>query len=72
MAARIYSREALDTALAAYKCRFVADLGNGAHLWETGWKEPFTLYCDRDYYDEHQYALALAFVARSMPEGWKP
>lgn len=67
-----FSRAELERRLAPYKCKLIAEFGDGIELWETGWHEPFTLYPDNGYYDDFQYRRVIFLVGKTMPPGWSP
>jgi hypothetical protein len=78
IAIRLLSAEQFSKRLAPYGCRKIADLAPGLELWETGWKEPFTLTPEvrsfhgvKEYwYDEWQFKSAFAVVGDTMPPDW--
>lgn len=64
------TRAELERKLAPYKCRKVADVAPGIELWETGWKEPFTLAPEDDYYDDFDYRRVIFLIGKTMPPTW--
>jgi hypothetical protein len=71
IAVRLFARGEIVTKLGPYKCRHLADLGDGLEIWETGWNYPFTLQSEGGRYDEWQYRRILASViATTMPPDW--
>ena len=71
-AVRALPRAVLEERLKIYGCRFIRSLPDGTQLWETGWKEPFTLVPEPDgKYDEWQYfQLVARVIAKTMPPDW--
>jgi hypothetical protein len=66
------SRDELQKRLAAYGCKFRADIGGGRDLWIAGWGEPFVLrrWRDTENYHESDCLDVALFVLRSMPFEW--
>jgi hypothetical protein len=72
IAVRFLSRAELERKLSPYRCTKVADVAPCVELWETGWREPFTLSTDNDgRYDEWEYRrILISVVAQTMPANW--
>lgn len=72
-AVRLLSREELEKRFRPYRCRFLADIGAGIELWETGWGFAFTLTPENGLYDEWDYTRVLSYViGKTIPPGWSP
>lgn len=70
-AVRLFSQEEIARRLAPYKCKLVMKITDHADLWETGWKEPFTLYHELEAgYSQDQLGLFLVFIGKTMPPDW--
>jgi hypothetical protein len=70
-ATRLLDRETLEKRLSPYKCRCVQAYPSGLEIWETGWKEPFTLWAENGKYDEWLYFKLLGgIIAQTMPPSW--
>jgi hypothetical protein len=71
VAARIISYGEMLARLATYKCERITQYPSGLEVWETGWKEPFTLWAENGSYSELQYfRLIGGLIAQTMPVGW--
>lgn len=73
IAVRLIPRAEILKKLSPYGCRYIRTDNAGFELWETGWKEPFTLHPERDgVYDEWQYReILVKIIAGTMPPGWE-
>ena len=71
-ALRRLTRAELESRLAYYKCRQIAEVAPGIELWVTGWDVPFTLMPEDGYYDEFDYRRAIFLIGKTMPPGWPP
>ena len=66
-AIRALSHAEFTARLNTYGCHFIRKLDDGSELWETSWKEPFTIRADTDgSYDEWEY-LRLEVVKALKP-----
>lgn len=70
-AVRLYNLATFTRALAPYKCKLVFKHEAGFEVWETGWKQAFTVRPDPpQMYSEDQLTRAIVVIAESMPDGW--
>jgi hypothetical protein len=69
---RIITFEELSRRLQPYRCRRLSTFPSGLENWETGWREPFTLWVEKGGgYDEWQYfTLVGGLIAQTMPPNW--
>jgi hypothetical protein len=71
VAVRFIDRAELEKRLAPYKCRLIQAHASGLEIWETGWSEPFTLWCENGRYEEWAYFKLLAdVIGPTMPATW--
>jgi hypothetical protein len=72
MAVRRFDLEEIKKLFEPNECRMVAVVCQDprVELWETGWKEPFTLSPEGGYYSEFEWRKAQVLFAKTMPPGW--
>ncbi|HEY3778039.1 MAG TPA: hypothetical protein VGL35_08265 [Rhizomicrobium sp.] len=65
-------REELVHRLAPYRCRLICELASNpcVELWESGWREPFTLSPENGQYDEWQWRRVQFLIQKTLPPGW--
>jgi hypothetical protein len=73
MPVRRFDLAALKKEFEPFGCRKVADVCEDpiVELWETGWREPFTLSPEDGYYSDFEYRRARVLFGKTMPPGWQ-
>jgi hypothetical protein len=67
-----FNRDELLRRLAPYECRMICEISAEpcVELWETGWREPFSLSPENGFYDEWQWRRVDSLIRKTLPPGW--